>query len=78
MNRDYVLYQMTFPEMMLYYSIGVEQHLKLSGLWCGDKTEAKATPPPVLDESANHQAIWEYYHNQQFDPSTWENLVNGK
>lgn len=71
MNREFILWEMTFPEFMMYYVIGTREHLKLSGLYVSPNKRM----PPEISETSDHEQIYEYYHNRQFDESSIQDLM---
>lgn len=71
MTRKFILWEMTFPEFMLYYVVGTKTHLKLSGLYAGHGSERKKKEVTEIHEGMDPNAIYEYYHNQHFDPGSW-------
>ncbi|HWQ65026.1 MAG TPA: hypothetical protein VN429_11460 [Methanospirillum sp.] len=58
---------------MYYYVKGTEIHLKLTGLYASPENEtAKAFE---VNEGMDHEKLYDYYHNQHFDPSTWPDEI---
>ena len=73
MNRDFILWNMTFPEMMMYYVIGTREHLKLTGLYVAP--EKRDAIIPVQSDGMSHDALYDYYHNLQYDESSFQDLM---
>ena len=73
MTREFILNQMTFPEFMLYYAIGTKEHLKLNGLYANPETEE--TVDLGDPDECDHEQLYEMYHNRQYDPSSFADLM---
>jgi hypothetical protein len=63
---------MTFPEFMLYYSLGTKEHLKLAGLY-SDPDEPRATRE--ISEESDHERLYNEYLNRQYDESSFMDLM---
>lgn len=68
MTREYILKKMTFQEALVYLKKGMPMFLNMHGLSVQPTSLADEIE---LDEDANHEAIYQYYMNRKFDPSTF-------
>jgi hypothetical protein len=72
MTRKFILWEMTFPEVILYYTIGINKHLDLNGLGRGKRPiEEKMEQDIEITEDMDAETVYNIYHNRQFDINTW-------
>lgn len=71
MTRKYLLWEIDFSELMLYYVLGTREHLKLAGIYVSPTNNREVS----IDEESDHEALYNQYKSRSFDASTLEGLI---